>query len=208
MTSHFSSLPDNAPLRSRQYAACLSFLSAALPPPSSSQGATPTRAPLRVLAGDFNASSAAELAPLSHAPHHLVDACPPAAARASSPSTSRPSQSRPRSAHPRTAAAAAAAAERDAASFARPPTFGHLYPLVTPHARKPRKPRRIDRVYFCGGGAEEEGRMRGRVRATGYAHLGGERPLEGGQRDRTGRGGRAWASDHEAVRVVLEWGTL
>ncbi|BGP45009.1 hypothetical protein JCM10450v2_000824 [Rhodotorula kratochvilovae] len=127
-TSHFSSLPNNVALRGRQYNTCLSFLSASAPPPSSAT--TPSAPPpLRLFLGDFNASTHAELLPLNAPPHSLSDACP------SAPS-------------PRVLNAAP-----HAASFAAPPTFGHLYPLVTPHSRKPRKPRRIDRVYFGGAGA-------------------------------------------------------
>ncbi|GAA5890063.1 hypothetical protein JCM8208_002687 [Rhodotorula glutinis] len=187
VTSHFSPLPDNAPLRSRQYKACLSFLSAASPNPPSSSSYRPPRPPLRLLVGDLNASSAAELAPFSSPPHSLTDACP-----------SAPPPRAPASAHD--------------ASFASPPTFGHLYPLVTVHSRKARKARRIDRMYFSGsagaggsGSRSSSGSGGGaRVRVARYEHLGGERAVEG--RDRTGRDSKVWASDHEAVRVELEWG--
>ncbi|GAA5824846.1 hypothetical protein JCM3770_001142 [Rhodotorula araucariae] len=175
-SSHFTSLPVNASLRARQYDTCLSFLSTPAPARS---GRRPG-APLRLFLGDFNASTASELLPLSEPPHTLADACPSAPAIA---------------AHAQPSGAAAAAAAAHAASFAAPPTFGHLYPWVTAHARKARKPRRIDRVYYAGEGA--------RVRR--YEHRGGEQAVEG-RRDRTGRGGQSWASDHEAVRVEVEWG--
>ncbi|GAA5939914.1 hypothetical protein JCM3775_007148 [Rhodotorula graminis] len=195
VTSHFSPLPDNASLRLRQYKACLSFLSSApASSTSSSSSSRPPRPPIRLLVGDFNTSSAAELAPFSSPPHSLTDACP-----------SAPPPRAPASAHD--------------ASFASPPTFGHLYPLVTVHSRKARKARRIDRVYFSGGPGAGGGGAAGsgsrsaaaassgggaRVRVVRYEHLGGERAVEG--RDRTGRDGKVWASDHEAVRVELEWG--
>ncbi|GAA5851569.1 hypothetical protein JCM9279_006901 [Rhodotorula babjevae] len=185
VTSHFSPLPDNAQLRSRQYKACLSFLSPSSDPPSSSSS-RPPRPPVRLLVADFNASSAAELAPFTSPPHSLTDACP-----------SAPPARAPTSAHD--------------AAFATPPTFGHLYPLVTVHSRKARKARRIDRVYYSGGAAGGGGSLSSRsssggglrVRVARYEHLGGAVPVAG--RDRTGREGKAWASDHEAVRVELEW---
>lgn len=210
VTSHFSALPERAALRSRQYQLCADFLAEGQHPASR----PPALAFPRVFLGDTNASSASELDPLtSDARLGLVDAARAASSGAVVPPL-RPG-----------------ASETDA-DFRAAPTFGHLYPYVRAGAHsRPRKVRRIDRVYVSSapsstfrsspalgrssGGASSAameiddaqtsdlsaGAMAAEV--LSYDHLGSE-PLEGkDERDRLGRDGRRYASDHEAVVVEL-----
>ncbi|GAA6035253.1 hypothetical protein JCM8097_008785 [Rhodosporidiobolus ruineniae] len=180
-TSHFTSLSTNAPIRSAQYQLALSLLSS---PSTASTTSSSSPEPLRVLLGDFNASSPSELALFPSSSLHLQDAC------ASPSSSTSKSKKRPRGNEE----------EETEEAFRARPTFGHLYPWVTASSRKPRKPRRIDRVYFSAGEKA--------VRVKSYIHLGAAplvNPHTGArERDRLGKGGWGYASDHEAVRVVLE----
>ncbi|GAA5940870.1 hypothetical protein JCM10213_007990 [Rhodosporidiobolus nylandii] len=185
VTSHFTSLPQHAAIRAGQYRACVDFLSS--PSPASSPPATdPHPHPHLLLLGDFNASSESEFAPFTSSPLRLVDACPP-------PPTSR---KRP---------FPASSDDHDEALFQHRPTFGALYPWVTPSARKPRKPRRIDRVFLSSSPSSSPGAT---AKVLKYTELGAS-PLvnDRGQpeRDRCGKGGRAFASDHLGVAVKWEW---
>ncbi|GJN91871.1 hypothetical protein Rhopal_004896-T1 [Rhodotorula paludigena] len=188
VTSHFSSLPHNAPLRSRQYRSCLAWLDS---PSSSMSSSSSHSTTTRLFLGDFNASTPAEFSPLTSPPHSLVDACPSAPSSSTAPSTSA-----------------------QEASFRAPPTFGHLYPWVHPSSRKPRKPRRIDRVYYSSPPPSSRGSSHSSGWALrpaeggehAYEQLGGTEAVRGPQgKDRAGRAGKRWASDHEAVRVSFEW---
>ncbi|GAA5866650.1 hypothetical protein JCM3774_001947 [Rhodotorula dairenensis] len=236
VTSHFSALPQNAALRSRQYRTCLSFLSSAY------RGATGApyddpgtgTGPVCVLLGDMNASAPGELALISEPPLSLVDAYtlapfrPPGPSGGQYPSKGTHIEQQGRIGQKAAAATATVSVSGEAeteASFRQRPTFGHLYPFVHASARgRPRKVRRIDRVYISApavsssatlpstAAAAAEGKAQARTRSpatvgvkvTSYEHLGGE-PLAGpDERDRLGRGGRRFASDHEAVLVQLE----
>ncbi|GAA5853480.1 hypothetical protein JCM8547_002473 [Rhodosporidiobolus lusitaniae] len=201
LTSHFTSLPENASIRASQYRQCLSLLSRPSSSPSSSSSSSRQHHPHLLLLGDFNASSELELQPLlsSSLPGgaKLRDCCPLAFSSSSPTSSStrlkRLVSSSSRSLH-------STNAEQDDHRFRHPPTFGHLYPFVAPSSRKPRKSRRIDRVYASFSPSSSES-----LEVKEYEHLGAE-PLEG-ERDRLGRNGRAFASDHEAVRVRVRWRT-
>ncbi|POY73909.1 hypothetical protein BMF94_3080 [Rhodotorula taiwanensis] len=215
VTSHFSALPQNATLRERQFRSCYDFL--ARPTATSCArlqlGAKP---PLCVFLGDTNASASAELDLLYEPPLSLVDAM-----HASADSLARQRDARNIGGSTSSAAAAAAA------DFRVRPTFGHLYPYVTASSRgRPRKPRRIDRIYLsshplsasppndrsetrdadrdaietpCGPSSAAAAA----ARVEAYFHLGQE-PLVGrDERDRLGKDGRRYASDHEAVCIDL-----
>ncbi|GAA5942293.1 uncharacterized protein JCM15063_002962 [Sporobolomyces koalae] len=80
--------------------------------------------------------------------------------------------------------------QRSEAIFRSRATFGELYPLVTPTSY-PRKPRRIDRIYVSK-----------HTRSSQYSHMGDE-PIVGGK-DRLGKGGKSFPSDHLAVRVQID----
>ncbi|GAA5979916.1 hypothetical protein JCM10908_001464 [Rhodotorula pacifica] len=234
VTSHFSALPQNASLRARQYRSCLSFLSS-----PSTTTTIATIAPICIFMGDTNASAPAELEPLSEGPIPLVDAITlvsPSASSRDPPPRHQNGSTLPH-AHPPVQPLSITESE---ASFRARPTFGHLYPYVHASARgRPRKVRRIDRVYIGtastgssgtsaagGGGAGAIASLRKNgnhalafpstedcatftdttrtLYVIEYAHLGGE-PLEGKQeRDRLGKGGKRYASDHEAVLVELQ----
>ncbi|BGP29108.1 hypothetical protein JCM10296v2_000846 [Rhodotorula toruloides] len=197
-TSHFSSLPFNAPLRTRQFRTCLSFLSQRFSSPSSSVAdfAASTRAdaqPVCILLGDFNASNGAEFDTLtSNSSLALVDAFD-LFFRPHSPSHAKKSKKRARSQREQ------GGDEDEADSFRTRPTFGHLYPWIRPPSSlktrtlKPREVRRIDRVYLG---------SHSRMQVRGYEHRGGQ-PLEG-ETDGCGRDGRMFASDHEAVVVEVD----
>lgn len=189
-TSHFSSLPFNASLRTRQFRTCLDFLSRPLPPTTCdsnfSSTSPPESRPTRILLGDFNASNAGEFDTVtSHPALTLVDAFDVC----TSGSRSRSKKGKK-------------AEKEDTAddTFRSPPTFGHLYPWIRPPSSlktrnpKPRKVRRIDRVYVEPGHG---------VSVRRYEHLGGT-PLEGGERDECGRDGGVFASDHEGVLVEVD----
>lgn len=142
--------------------------------------------PTRILLGDFNASTAGEFDTItSHPALTLVDAFDVC----TSGSHSRSKKGKK-----------AEKADTADDTFRSPPTFGHLYPWIRPPSSlktrnpKPRKVRRIDRVYV------EPGRS---ARVRRYEHLGG-RPLEGGERDECGRDGGVFASDHEGVLVEVD----
>ncbi|GAA5890918.1 hypothetical protein JCM6882_008856 [Rhodosporidiobolus microsporus] len=211
-TSHFTSLPENAPIRASQYALARSVLFAPPPPsPPHTPHPHPHPHPRLVLLADFNASSEPEFAPLlvpltppgsPSTALALVDACPPSSPTCSSSSFAPRKRPWPCSASKGKGKGKEEGEEGGGeALFRHRPTFGHLYPLVSLHARKPRKPRRIDRVYVSAPPG-----LGGRVKT--YAEIGGE-PLKderGGEvRDRMGKGGRAYASDHVGVRVEVEW---
>ncbi|GAA5974071.1 hypothetical protein JCM11641_008246 [Rhodosporidiobolus odoratus] len=177
LTSHFTSLPENASTRLSQYRACLSFLTR----PSTSSSSS--RPPLLLL-GDFNASAESELSLFPTSSLKLRDSFRP----------------------PRIPPGVKRSREEEIEErFRASPTFGHLYPWVSAGSRKPRRPRRIDRVYVApgeGGG----GGGGGSVEVVQYKQI-GQAPLEGkGERDRLGKGGRRYASDHEGVWVEVEWG--
>lgn len=244
VTSHFSALPENAPLRSRQYRSCLSFLSSASARRGTlKNGHGPSGpVPVCVFVGDTNASSPDELRVLGEPPLTLVDAitiAPPLLAPRGGRSahdddghatcTSPPLPHSPRRKRrkreadgPSRSASEVATNQptrcgpeftEEEASFRHRPTFGHLYPYVHASARgRPRKVRRIDRVYVSSVGpssARDNNESHDSpspvvVQCTLYQHLGGE-PLVGKEeRDRLGRDGRRFASDHEAVLVQLE----
>lgn len=200
-TSHFSSLPFNASLRTRQFRTCLSFLSQRSASSTSSDATSSSSMrevaakPVCVLLGDFNASNGAEFDSLtSDSSLALVDAFDLFSARSHSSSRSKESKKRTRSQREDGAGAG------DSDSFRAPPTFGHLYPWIRPPSTlktrtpKPRKVRRIDRVYISPSSE---------VNVRGYEHRGGE-PLEG-ETDGCGRDGGMFASDHEAVVVEVEF---
>ncbi|GAA6059068.1 hypothetical protein JCM10212_002039 [Sporobolomyces blumeae] len=155
LTSHYSSLPQNAVLRRSQYNASLAHLCAR------------PRAAHSVLLADFNASSTHEFGPFAAS---FLDACPPLSPhelKDLSPS------------------------DKADAMFRKRPTFGALYPLVTPTS-KPRKPRRIDRIYVSRG-----------TKVDRYREVGDE-AIEG-ETDPLGKRGQKWPSDHVGVgaRITL-----
>lgn len=232
VTSHFSALPENAALRSRQYRSCLSFLSSSTRhSPFDNSGSSKNKpGPVRVFLGDTNASSPDELELLREPPLSLVDAITIApgaddddCGRASPPHPHRRRKRKREGNEPSRSSSGVAShvqtlederergpglAEEEA-SFRSRPTFGHLYPYVHASARgrrRPRKVRRIDRVYVSGPSSSatlDDHDSAVVVRCTLYRHLGGE-PLVGEEeRDRLGRDGRRFASDHEAVLVEL-----
>ncbi|GAA6007041.1 hypothetical protein JCM11491_001486 [Sporobolomyces phaffii] len=116
-----------------------------------------------VLLGDFNASSATELDLVSS----TLDDVGPVPSKGQLANASGPG------------------GVRDV-EFRHRPTFGALYPLVTATAPKPRKPRRIDRIYVSKG-----------TRHGQYRELGGD--AIDGERDACGRGGKRYPSDHLAI---------
>lgn len=132
------------------------------------------RVPVHIVLADTNASQESELQPF----HSLQDAftvspmCPPSRCGVDE-------------------------ATRQAQLFATAPTFGHLYPWVPGAPRKkPRTPRRLDRIW-----------VKGAV-PLAYEELGGVEPVreqEGGarMRDGEGRDGWMWESDHVGVRVTV-----
>jgi len=170
-TSHFTALPLNAPFRKRQYDQTIQALLAH------------PRAPVHLILADTNASVEHELTPF----HPFTDAflvspaCPPPPPGFS---TGRASAQDVRLYQERL--------------FAAGPTFGHLYPWVPGAPRKkPRKPRRIDRVW-----------VNGAAEVVAYGERGGQEPVresEGGgrMRDGEGRDGWMWESDHVGVEVTL-----
>ncbi|KAK4332568.1 Endonuclease/exonuclease/phosphatase [Rhodotorula toruloides] len=200
-TSHFSSLHFNAHLRTRQFRTCLSFLSHHFRSSSSIASSSETREdaaqPVCILLGDFNASNASEFDTLtSDSSLDLVDAFD-LFSRSYPPSHSHPKKSKKRNRSQRDQEEYREG-EQDGDSFRTPPTFGHLYPWIRPPSTlktrtpKPRKVRRIDRVYLS----------REDVQVRGYEHRGGQ-PLEG-ETDGCGKDGGMFASDHEAVVVEVE----
>ena len=82
--------------------------------------------------------------------------------------------------------------------FRSSPTFGTLYPFVPGAPRsKPRKARRIDRVYLGGHGSS----------VVGYEELGRDQVRDaGGKRmwDKQGEDGRMWPSDHIGLVVSVD----
>ncbi|GAA5896643.1 uncharacterized protein JCM6883_006968 [Sporobolomyces salmoneus] len=128
------------------------------------------RASHSILLGDFNASSSNELDLFSKSLHDVGP----------SPSKSQLSECPTRD-------------EKEDLKFRHRPTFGHLYPLVSLDSRKPRKPRRIDRIYVSKG-----------MKCSQYREMGGQ-AIEG-EKDRLGKGGRMFPSDHLAVGMWVELG--
>ncbi|GAA5962108.1 hypothetical protein JCM3765_005524 [Sporobolomyces pararoseus] len=128
------------------------------------------RASHSILLGDFNASSSTELDPLSSTLHDVGP----------HPSKAQLSQ-------------VSSNAEKLDLKFRHRPTFGALYPLVSLTATKPRKPRRIDRIYVSKG-----------TKYSQYRELGGQ-AIEG-EKDKLGKGGKSYPSDHLAVGIKIEIG--
>lgn len=128
------------------------------------------RASHSILLGDFNASSSLELDVVSA---QLRDVGPV-------PSKSQLAELSSRE-------------EKEDLAFRHRPTFGALYPLVSLDASKPRRPRRIDRIYVSKG-----------TKSSHYRELGDE--AIPGEKDKLGKGGKRYPSDHLAVgvRVSLE----
>ncbi|GAA5986376.1 hypothetical protein JCM5350_002898 [Sporobolomyces pararoseus] len=131
---------------------------------------TSPRASHSILLGDFNASSSTELDPFSSS---LRDVGP-------QPTKAQLSQ-------------LFSNAERLDFKFRHRPTFGTLYPLVSLTSTKPRKPRRIDRIYVSKN-----------TRHSQYREIGGE-AIEG-EKDKLGKGGKSYPSDHLAVGIKIEIG--
>lgn len=84
-------------------------------------------------------------------------------------------------------------------------TFGGLYPFL-PHPaprHRPRKLRRIDRVYYKTPGKRVE------LSVQDYELIGNDQPVRDAHgtvfKSNEGRGGFEWPSDHAGVAVTLEW---
>ena len=216
-TSHFSSLPVNSALRQSQYQTVLQSLHSCSPSASSLDRLNNSRA-TKILLGDFNAASAAEFSAITTS-YPLSDAFTVSPSHLHGPHFHQ-SQHQQHQRDPR------ATPSQEEASFKHPPTFGHLYPYVPGAPRsKPRKARRIDRVYFSTSPTSS-------LRCSHYSHIGEAAlhfPLKmsteddggstsavahhhrrkGGKkgpkiRDRDSVDGWMRASDHAGVRVVLE----
>jgi endonuclease/exonuclease/phosphatase family metal-dependent hydrolase len=118
--------------------------------------------------GDFNASSSAELDLFTSSLHDVGPQ--PSKAQLSNLPTN---------------------VEKLELKFRNRPTFGSLYPFVDLKSTKPRKPRRIDRIYVSKG-----------TKYGQYRELGGE--ALSGEKDQLGKGGKRYPSDHLAVGIRVE----
>ncbi|KAM0756491.1 hypothetical protein T439DRAFT_376671 [Meredithblackwellia eburnea MCA 4105] len=218
ITSHFSSLPQNAPLRAAQLGLAQSLLTS----PSSPV------VDIGILMADFNVSSEAELEnvfgaeeggwrdgieALAAVPVVVVGGGPSNPTKTnSSNNKSRRHRMNKNHPHPPVSLQDPLNLEPRRDPFRQHATFGSLYPFVAGAPRsKPRKARRIDRVLLfvppCTRESEGGGGV-GFVRGS-YEEVGGGQVRDGeGRRcwDRQGREGRMWPSDHLGVAVVVALG--